>query len=73
MSITTRQKIIKIGSSLGSTYPAKALRELGVKAGDEIEITLRTPTKNASNDEVMKAAEAIMKQYKQAFDNLSER
>ena len=73
MSITTTQKIIKIGSSRGITIPAKELKRLGIREGEEIEVTLRTPTTDASNDEVMKAAATIMTQYKQAFDNLAER
>lgn len=41
MTITTIQKIIKIGSSRGVTIPAKLLKELGVDVGDEIELIIR--------------------------------
>ena len=41
MTITTIQKVIKIGSSRGVTLPAKQLRALGVRDGDEIEVTIR--------------------------------
>lgn len=40
MTITTTQKIIKIGTSRGVTIPAKQLRELQVREGDEVRVTI---------------------------------
>jgi len=73
MIITTTQKIIKIGSSKGATLPAKELKNLGVDVGDEVEITVRKKTGNASDAEVLKAARSILERYKQDFSNLAKR
>jgi len=73
MTITTTQKIIKIGSSKGATLPAKELKNLGVDVGDEVEITVRKKTGNASDAEVLKAARSILERYKQDFSNLAKR
>jgi len=40
MTITTTQKIIRIGSSKGTTLPAKELKALGVDVGDEVRVTV---------------------------------
>lgn len=40
MVIKTVQKIIRIGSSLGVTLPAKDLKRAGIKLGDEVEVTI---------------------------------
>ena len=73
MTITTTQKIIKIGSSKGATLPAKELKNLGVDVGDEVEITVRKKTGNASDAEVLKAARSILERYKRDFSNLAKR
>ena len=49
MTITTTQKIIKIGSSKGVTLPAKQLQELEVKEGDEVESYLLSLTLSRSS------------------------
>jgi antitoxin component of MazEF toxin-antitoxin module len=73
MTITMTQKIIKIGSSKGSTFPAKALKNLGVDVGDEVEIVLRKKAGNASDVEVLKAAKSILERYKTDFEHLAQR
>ena len=73
MTITTTQKIIKIGTSRGVTIPAKQLRELGAETGDEIELTVRKKTTVASNAAVREKANALLDRYKQDFTNLSQR
>ena len=74
MTITTTQKIIKIGTSRGATLPAKDLKSLGVDVGDEVEITVRKKaTGNASDAEVLRAARSILERYKQDFSNLAKR
>lgn len=73
MAITTTQKIIKIGSSKGGIYPAKALKELGVDVGDEVEIVIRKKTSLATDKAVVDAAKSILTQYAQAFKNLANR
>jgi len=73
MTITTIQKVIKIGSSRGVTLPAKQLKLLGVKEGDEVEVVLRKRTEMASDKEVVEAAEKILEKYSKAFTNLANR
>ena len=73
MTITTVQKIIKIGSSQGVTIPAKELRALGVQAGDELEIIARPKTKHTSDTTVVKTANVLLDRYDQDFKNLAQR
>lgn len=40
MAIKTIQKVIKIGTSLGVTLPAKDLKRAEIKPGDEVEVTI---------------------------------
>lgn len=73
MTIKTTQKIIRIGDSKGSTFPAKELKNLGVDVGDEVEITIRKKASSNSNDEVLDAAKSILKRYETDFKNLAQR
>lgn len=73
MSITTTQKIIKIGTSRGTTLPAKELRRLGVDVGDEVEVVVRRKSASASDERVIRAAQSILNRYKSDFKNLAER
>jgi antitoxin component of MazEF toxin-antitoxin module len=73
MTITTIQKVIKIGTSRGVTLPAKELERLGVKEGEEVEIIARKKTSIASSDKVQQVADSILSRYDQDFKNLAER
>lgn len=73
MTITTTQKIIKIGTSKGVTIPAKELKRLNVDAGDEVEIVVRKKTPATNESEVIQAAQSILERYKQDFTNLAQR
>ncbi len=73
MTITTTQKIIKIGSSRGVTLPAKQLLELNVKEGDEVEIVVRKKTIQAKSGDVTAIATSLLDRYKQDFTNLKNR
>lgn len=53
--------------------PAKTLRNLGVDVGDEVEITVRKKTGNASDAEVLRTAKSILERYKKDFENLAQR
>ena len=72
-TITTSQKIIRIGTSKGTTLPAKDLKLLGVDVGDEVEVTVRKTSGSASDAEVLKAAQDILDRYRQDFENLAKR
>lgn len=73
MTITTIQKIIKIGSSQGVTIPAKDLRALGVEAGDELEIIARPKAKQPSDNDVVDTANALLQRFDSDFKNLANR
>ena len=73
MTITTIQKVIKIGSSRGVTLPAKQLRVLGVRDGDEIEVTIRKRPMAADGDKVLKVANSLLRRYKEDFSHLAKR
>ncbi len=73
MTITTIQKVIKIGSSRGVTLPAKQLRVLGVRDGDEIEVTIRKRPVAADSDKVLKVANSLLERYKEDFSSLAKR
>lgn len=73
MTITTIQKVIKIGSSRGVTLPARQLRVLGVHDGDEIEVTIRKRTVAVDGDKVLKVANSLLRRYKEDFSHLAKR
>ena len=73
MVITTVQKVIKIGSSRGVTLPARDLRALGIRDGDEIEVTVRKRSEAADDNQVLKTANSLLRRYKEDFSQLAKR
>lgn len=74
MTIKSIQKVIKVGSSLAVTIPAKDARFYKVKAGDEIEVTINRPEAvNAHQTEVVTIARKLIKRHETALKNLSQR
>ncbi len=73
MTITTTQKIIKIGTSKGVTLPARELKKLGSDVGDEIEIIVRKKNNFAEDQKVLDVANDILRRYKKDFTNLANR
>lgn len=73
MVITTIQKVIKIGSSRGVTLPARDLRALGIRDGDEIEVTVRKCSEVADDNQVLKTANSLLERYKEDFSHLAKR
>lgn len=71
MTITTIQKVIKIGSSRGVTLPARDLRALGIRDGDEIEVTVRKRSEAADDNQVLKTANSLLRRYKEDFSHLA--
>jgi len=53
------QKLLQIGSSAGVTIPKKSLKDLGLKIGDEVEISIKPVRKLSREDE--KIAELTLK------------
>ncbi len=72
--IQSIQKIIKIGSSGGVTIPAKELKRQNINFGDEVEVIVRPIHSSSDQDrKVLAAAKKVLEEYKQDFENLSQR
>ena len=72
--ITSIQKVIKVGSSGGVTIPAKEMKRLGIKFGDELKVTyepVNTPSKEKV--ELVELTQKLIKRHKTALKNLSQR
>jgi antitoxin component of MazEF toxin-antitoxin module len=75
MTIRSIQKVIKIGSSAGVTIPAKDMQHADIHPGDEVEVVVRKAKRDeqAQDNEVVAAAQSILKRYKKDFENLAKR
>lgn len=67
MTITTIQKVIKIGSSRGVTLPARDLRALGIRDGDQVKISLEPLQTQDLADDDMQQLRAEYKKLKQQY------
>lgn len=72
MTIKSIQKVIKIGSSKGTTLPMKELDRLGIDVGDEIKITVEKLKKPRSN-KLLEEYDAFKAQYGETLKNLADR
>ena len=75
MKITTIQKVIKIGSSRGVTLPARDLRALGIRDGDEVRLTVEKVKSIEQADKLLLSQEYddFKKQYGETLKNLADR
>ena len=75
MTITTIQKVIKIGSSRGVTLPARELRALGIRDGDEVRLTVEQvkPIKQTNKPSLRQDYDDFKKQYGKTLKNLADR
>lgn len=75
MVITTIQKVIKIGSSRGVTLPARDLRALGIRDGDEVRLTVEKVKSIEQADKLLLRQEYddFKKQYGETLKNLADR
>ena len=75
MVITTIQKVIKIGSSRGVTLPARDLRALGIRDGDEVRLTVEQvkPVKQTNKLSLRQDYDDFKKQYGETLKNLADR
>ena len=71
MTITTTQKIIKIGTSKGVTLPARELKKLGTKVGSEVQVKLELV--NQPHMKLIDEYEEFKAQYCNALKNLANR
>ncbi len=73
MTITTTQKLIKIGTSHGVTLPAKELKQMGITAGDNIRITLEAVPAENDRVELVALTQKLIKRHEKALKNLADR
>jgi len=75
MTITTIQKVIKIGSSRGVTLPARDLRALGIRDGDAVRLTVEQvkPIEQANKPSLRQDYDDFKKQYGETLKNLADR
>lgn len=73
MTITTTQKVIKVGDSLAVTIPAKDVRRLGLAKGDELKVQFEKLATDGHKVEVVELTQKLIKRHKKALDNLSQR
>lgn len=68
------QKIIQVGGSAGVTIPRKTMKELGVKLGDEVKVTIEPVSSISKQDEqVAKLTAKFVNTYKSDLISLAKR
>jgi antitoxin component of MazEF toxin-antitoxin module len=65
------QKVIKIGSSAGVIIPKKQLEELGLRVGDEADVTIKPA--QAKHKKFAEELDKFMDLYDQDLKNLAKR
>jgi len=74
MTLTTTQKIIKVGSSFAITIPAKEAKRAGWKEGDYLNATLTLDNQPSQHQlEVVEIAQKLIARHKSALVHLSQR
>ena len=75
MTIKSIQKVIKVGSSLAVTIPARDAKQLGIKAGDNVISTVKIEQRQAEVPitEISTEYEAFKKAYSTTLKNLAGR
>ncbi len=73
MTIKSIQKVIKVGSSLAVTIPAREARSAGIMAGSEVDVTLQPTEKVTKNEQLLTDYEKFKQQYSETLKNLSQR
>lgn len=70
MSITSIQKVIKVGKSLAVTIPAKQAKAMNIVSGSTIKMTAELVDTSLSSED---AYRSFKKQYGQTLKNLAKR
>lgn len=74
MTIKSIQKVIKVGSSLAVTIPARDARSMGIEAGKEVVSSISmVPDGQAATPAIEGEYNAFKKQYDQTLKNLADR
>lgn len=72
-SIKSIQKVIKVGSSLAVTIPAKDARFAGIEAGQEVQIDVKPLAAQTSTTIIAQEYDAFKAQYGDTLKNLAKR
>lgn len=74
------QKVLKVGSSVAVTIPKKSLKELGLKAGDEVRVTVdarenevRIKPLKKGDKEILEWTDNFIKRYHSALVALAKK
>lgn len=70
MSIKSTQRVIKVGTSLAVTIPAKDAKKLGIVSGDFVDTTIKPVDKKPR---ISSEYDRFKKQYSQTLKNLANR
>jgi len=75
MKIKSIQKVIKVGSSLAVTIPAKDAQHYGIQAGENIEVQLQRIEARVDDHktEVVALTQQLIERHQKALDNLCQR
>lgn len=74
MKIQSIQKVIKVGSSLAVTIPARDARYYNIKAGDELKTTIEVDAIPGEKDvEIVALTQKLIMRHSKALGNLSQR
>ena len=74
MKIQATQKVIKIGSSLAVTIPAKDAQRFAIKAGEDLDVSFQRPEVELDHArEVVEITQKLIARHEQALKNLSQR
>lgn len=75
MTIKSIQKVIKVGTSLAITIPARDAKQQGIKAGDNVLSTVKLEEKQSevSTTEISAEYEAFKEAYGTTLKNLAGR
>lgn len=72
MKITSTQKVIKVGSSLAVTIPAKEAARAGIVAGSQV-VSEVEPADLPQKSTIAEEYEAFKSQYSETLKNLADR
>lgn len=74
------QKVLKVGSSAAVTIPKKSLKELGIKIGDEVKVSVDIKDKSVViepagkiNKEVLDWTDGFIRRYRTALEALAKK
>lgn len=73
MTIKSIQKVIKVGSSLAVTIPARDAKNAQITAGQEVEVSVKPANTDNKLETITAEYEAFKSQYAETLKNLADR